>query len=180
MSRNKYQRRRGLRPSTTAASAVHTGLIQGPVTHSRSSTDLSREVARWSKNRTTQAWRTSTSLFMNTSNEQHHNNSLPTSHTHQQERRDTRWMGRRTTSLTGSNPPHSAWTWLQSINSQYEHAKHIKNKYAEVPHNSASNSINIYVERVGAWKEVWSKIKQGQRPLHLVKQGNASIFCSAW
>ena len=46
MSRNKYQRRRGLRPSTTAASAVQTELIQGPVTHSQSSTDLGREAAR--------------------------------------------------------------------------------------------------------------------------------------
>ena len=46
MSRNKYQRRRGLRPSTTAASAVQTELIQGPVTHSQSSTDVGREAAR--------------------------------------------------------------------------------------------------------------------------------------
>ena len=46
MSRNKYQRRRGLRPSTTAASAVQTELIQGPVTLSQSSTDLGREAAR--------------------------------------------------------------------------------------------------------------------------------------
>ena len=46
MSRNKYQRRRGLRPSTTAESAVQTELIQGPVTHSQSSTDLGREAAR--------------------------------------------------------------------------------------------------------------------------------------
>ena len=46
MSRNKYQRRRGMRPSTTAASAAQTELIQGPVTHSQSSTDLGREAAR--------------------------------------------------------------------------------------------------------------------------------------
>jgi len=46
MSRNKYQRRRGMRPSTTAASAAQSELIQGPVTHSQSSTDLGREAAR--------------------------------------------------------------------------------------------------------------------------------------
>jgi hypothetical protein len=46
MPKNKYQRRRGMRPSTTAASAVQTELIQGPSTHSQSSTDLGREAAR--------------------------------------------------------------------------------------------------------------------------------------
>ena len=46
MPKNKYQRRRGMRPSTTAASAAQTELIQGPVTHSQSSTDLGREAAR--------------------------------------------------------------------------------------------------------------------------------------
>ena len=35
-----------MRPSTTAASAAQTELIQGPVTHSQSSTDLGREAAR--------------------------------------------------------------------------------------------------------------------------------------
>ena len=46
MPKNKYQRRRGMRPSTTAASAVQSELIQGPITHSQSSTDLGREAAR--------------------------------------------------------------------------------------------------------------------------------------
>ena len=35
-----------MRPSTTAASAVQSELIQGPITHSQSSTDLGREAAR--------------------------------------------------------------------------------------------------------------------------------------
>jgi len=35
-----------MRPSTTAASAVQTELIQGPLTHSQSSADLGREAAR--------------------------------------------------------------------------------------------------------------------------------------
>ena len=43
-----------------------------------------------------------------------------TSHSHHQERRHTRWMGRRTTSLTGSNTTYSAWNWLQPINSQQQ------------------------------------------------------------
>ena len=49
MSRNKYQRRRGVRPSTTAPSAVQTELFQHPVqqpTNSSSSTDVGREAAR--------------------------------------------------------------------------------------------------------------------------------------
>ena len=46
MPKNKYQRRRGMRPSTTAASAAQTELIQGPVTHSQTSTDLGRDAAR--------------------------------------------------------------------------------------------------------------------------------------
>jgi len=46
MPKNKYQRRRGMRPGTTAASAAQTELIQGPVIHSQSSTDLGREAAR--------------------------------------------------------------------------------------------------------------------------------------
>ena len=40
-----------MRPSTTAASAAQTELIQGPVTHSQSSTDLGREAARQIKER---------------------------------------------------------------------------------------------------------------------------------
>ena len=49
MSRNKYQRRRGMRPSTTEASAAHTELFQHPVqqpTSTSSSTDVGREAAR--------------------------------------------------------------------------------------------------------------------------------------
>ena len=49
MPRNKYQRRRGMRPSTTAASAAQTELIQGAVQQplsSTSSTDVGREAAR--------------------------------------------------------------------------------------------------------------------------------------
>ncbi len=47
MPKNKYQHRRGMRPSTTAASAVQTELIQGPSAHSsQSSTDPGREAAR--------------------------------------------------------------------------------------------------------------------------------------
>ena len=49
MPKNKYQRRRGMRPSTTAASAVQTELIQGAVQQphsSSSSNDLGRETAR--------------------------------------------------------------------------------------------------------------------------------------
>ena len=49
MPRNKYQRRRGIRPSTTAASAAQTELIQGAVQQphsSSSSADVGREAAR--------------------------------------------------------------------------------------------------------------------------------------
>ena len=49
MPRNKYQRRRGMRPSTTAASAAQTELIQGAVQQphsSSSSADVGREAAR--------------------------------------------------------------------------------------------------------------------------------------
>ena len=49
MPRNKYQRRRGMRPSTTAASAAQTELLQHPVQQphsSSSSTDVGREAAR--------------------------------------------------------------------------------------------------------------------------------------
>ena len=49
MPRNKYQRCRGMRPSTTAASAAQTELIQGAVQQplsSTSSTDVGREAAR--------------------------------------------------------------------------------------------------------------------------------------
>ena len=49
MPRNKYQRRRGIRPSTTAASAAQTELIQGAVQlphSSTSSADVGREAAR--------------------------------------------------------------------------------------------------------------------------------------
>ena len=49
MSRNKYQRRRGLRPSTTAPSAVQSELFQHPVQQPHSSTssaDVGREAAR--------------------------------------------------------------------------------------------------------------------------------------
>ena len=49
MPRNKYQRRRGMRPSTTAPSAVQTELFQHPVqqpTNSSSSSDVGREAAR--------------------------------------------------------------------------------------------------------------------------------------
>ncbi|WP_156797935.1 hypothetical protein [Synechococcus sp. CB0205] len=49
MPSNKYQRRRGIRPSTTAASAAQTELIQGAVQQphsSSSSADVGREAAR--------------------------------------------------------------------------------------------------------------------------------------
>ena len=49
MPRNKYQRRRGMRPSTTAPSAVQSELIQHPVQQPHSSTssaDVGREAAR--------------------------------------------------------------------------------------------------------------------------------------
>ena len=49
MPRNKYQRRRGLRPSTTAPSAVQSELFQHPVQQpqsSPSSSDVGREAAR--------------------------------------------------------------------------------------------------------------------------------------
>ena len=49
MPRNKYQRRRGIRPSTTAASAAQTELIQGAVQQphsSSSSADVGWEAAR--------------------------------------------------------------------------------------------------------------------------------------
>ncbi len=49
MSRNKYQRRRGIHPSTTAASAVQSELFQHPVQQphsSSSSADVGREAAR--------------------------------------------------------------------------------------------------------------------------------------
>lgn len=49
MARNKYQRRRGLRPSTTAPSAVQSELFQHPVQQPHSSTssaDVGREAAR--------------------------------------------------------------------------------------------------------------------------------------
>lgn len=49
MSRNKYQRRRGMRPATTAASAAQTELLQHPVQQAHSSTssvDVGRETAR--------------------------------------------------------------------------------------------------------------------------------------
>ena len=49
MPRNKYQRRRGMRPSITAASAVQSELFQHPVQQphsSSSSRDLGRETAR--------------------------------------------------------------------------------------------------------------------------------------
>ena len=49
MPKNKYQRRRGMRPSTTAASAVQSELFQHPVQQphsSSSSSDLGRETAR--------------------------------------------------------------------------------------------------------------------------------------
>ena len=46
MPRNKNQRRRGILPSITAASAVQTELIQVSVTYSQSSTDVGPEAAR--------------------------------------------------------------------------------------------------------------------------------------
>ncbi|UPH90526.1 hypothetical protein [Synechococcus sp. NB0720_010] len=49
MPRNKYQRRRGMRPSTTAPSAAQTELLQHPVQlphSSTSSADVGREAAR--------------------------------------------------------------------------------------------------------------------------------------
>ena len=49
MPRNKYHRRRGMRPSTTAASAVQSELFQHPVqqpTTTSSSNDVGREAAR--------------------------------------------------------------------------------------------------------------------------------------
>ena len=49
MHKNKYQKRRGLRPSTSAASATQQELIQGPIQQpsgSQLSIDLGRETAR--------------------------------------------------------------------------------------------------------------------------------------
>ena len=49
MHKNKYQKRRGLRPSTSAASATQQELIQGPIQQSSSaqlSNDFGRETAR--------------------------------------------------------------------------------------------------------------------------------------
>ena len=49
MHKNKYQKRRGLRPSTSAASATQQELIQGPIQQpsgSQLSNDLGRETAR--------------------------------------------------------------------------------------------------------------------------------------
>ena len=49
MHKNKYQRRRGMRPSTSAASATQQELIQGPIQQpsgSQLSNDLGRETAR--------------------------------------------------------------------------------------------------------------------------------------
>ena len=49
MHKNKYQRRRGMRPSTSAASATQTELLQGPLQKplaASQSTDLGRETAR--------------------------------------------------------------------------------------------------------------------------------------
>ena len=49
MHKNKYQKRRGMRPSTSAASATQQELIQGPIpksSGSQQSTDLGRETAR--------------------------------------------------------------------------------------------------------------------------------------
>ena len=49
MHKNKYQRRRGMRPSTSAASATQQELIQGPIQQpsgSQLSTDFGRETAR--------------------------------------------------------------------------------------------------------------------------------------
>ena len=49
MHKNKYQKRRGLRPSTSAASATQQELFQGPIQQpsgSQLSTDLGRETAR--------------------------------------------------------------------------------------------------------------------------------------
>ena len=49
MHKNKYQKRRGMRPSTSAASATQTELLQGAIQQpsaSQQSTDLGRETAR--------------------------------------------------------------------------------------------------------------------------------------
>ena len=49
MHKNKYQKRRGMRPSTSAASATQQELIQGPIQQpsgAQLSTDLGRETAR--------------------------------------------------------------------------------------------------------------------------------------
>jgi hypothetical protein len=49
MHKNKYQKRRGMRPSTSAASAIQQELIQGPIQQpsgSQLSTDFGRETAR--------------------------------------------------------------------------------------------------------------------------------------
>ena len=49
MHKNKYQKRRGMRPSTSAASATQTELLQGPLQKpldASQSTDLGRETAR--------------------------------------------------------------------------------------------------------------------------------------
>ena len=49
MHKNKYQKKRGLRPSTSATSATQQELIQGPIQQpsgSQLSNDLARETAR--------------------------------------------------------------------------------------------------------------------------------------
>ena len=49
MHKNKYQRLRGMHPSTSAASATQTELLQGPIQQlsgSQQSNDLGRETAR--------------------------------------------------------------------------------------------------------------------------------------
>ena len=49
MHKNKYQKKRGLRPSTSAASATQQELFQGPIQQpsgSQLSNDLGRETAR--------------------------------------------------------------------------------------------------------------------------------------
>ena len=49
MHKNKYQKRRGMRPSTSAASAIQQELIQGPIQQpsgAQLSTDFGRETAR--------------------------------------------------------------------------------------------------------------------------------------
>ena len=49
MHKNKYQKRRGIRPSTSTASATQSELLQGPIQQpsaTQISNDLSRETAR--------------------------------------------------------------------------------------------------------------------------------------